>query len=206
MLLWAGFAFLLLGAACFPIDRRASHALYLGLSKPFWRFLSTTTHLAKASHWLIASAIVYAACAIAIRRIGPSPQLSFALQCSEAFILSLCAGSALLHTIKLVSGRRRPRDDIEMRLYGFKPFSFNLQYNSFPSGHALTIMCVAVIASCAWPFLAWLWFGIALWLGLTRAFLSSHYLSDVSVGAGLGLISAREIVIHFFPALSQPWF
>jgi membrane-associated phospholipid phosphatase len=206
MLLWAGFAFLLLGAASFPLDRRASRALYFGVSKSFLSFLSATTHLAKASHWLIASVAVYVACALVVRRIGPEPGLTVALQCSQAFFLSLCAGSAILHAIKLLSGRRRPRDDIEMRLYGFKPLSFNLQYNSFPSGHALTIMCVAVIASSAFPRLAALWFAIALWLGLTRAFLSSHYFSDVFVGAGLGLLSAREIVIHVFPALSQPWF
>ena len=45
-----------------------------------------------------------------------------------------------------------------MGLYGFLPFSFDLDYNSFPSGHALTIMCVAVIASRVWPQLALLWF------------------------------------------------
>ena len=67
-------------------------------------------------------------------------------------------------------------------------------------------MCVAVIVTAVWPMFAPLWFAIALGLALTRALLSTHYLSDVFVGCGIGLISTREIVIHFFPALALSWF
>ncbi len=48
-----------------------------------------------------------------------------------------------------------------MGLYGFVPFAFNLEYNSFPSGHSLTIVCVAVIFTCVWPMLWPFWFAIA---------------------------------------------
>ena len=47
---------------------------------------------------------------------------------------------------KLFLGRRRPRDDFEHGLYGFLYFTWQLQYDSFPSGHALTIFCVATWA------------------------------------------------------------
>ena len=198
MLLWAGIAFILIGFASLAVDRRASHALYARVTIGFWNFLDATTHLAKASHWLIAAALGYGAAVYA----GWEEMR----QCALAFIESLIAGSVLLHAVKLVVGRRRPRDDLEMGLYGFEPFSFDLRYNSFPSGHALTIMCVAVIASAAWPVLAPLWFAVALWLGLTRALLTAHYLSDVFVGAGIGLISAREVVINCYPQLAASWF
>ena len=95
--------------------------------------------------------------------------------CALAFIASLALGSIVLHTIKLVLGRRRPRDEMEMGLYGFMPLAFNPTTIRFPSGHALTIMCVAVIACAVWPMLWPLWFGVALWLGLTRALLTAHY-------------------------------
>ncbi len=139
-------------------------------------------------------------------RWGASDYLVLASQCAVAFIASLAIGSLILHTIKLFFGRRRPRDDFEMGLLRFMPFSFDLQYNSFPSGHALTITCVAVIASAIWPMLAPLWFAIALALALVRALLTAHYLSDVFFGIGVGLLSAREVVIHWFPALTQSWF
>ena len=123
-----------------------------------------------------------------------------------AFIACLLAGSAILHGMKLVIGRRRPRDDMEMNKYGFVWFRFRLAFNSFPSGHALTIMCVAAIATAAVPVLAPLWFALALWLGLTRALLTAHFLSDVFIGAGIGLLAARETLVYLFPTLALPWF
>ena len=206
MLLCSGIAFILIGFACFGIDRQVSHYLYDRVGAGSWRFLNSITHLAKASHWLIGAIAVFVAAQISTRQWGSSAGLRLATQCAEAFIVSLVAGSLILHGIKLFLGRRRPRDDMEMGLYGFMPLSFDLQYNSFPSGHSLTIMCVAVIATAIWPMLAPLWFALALALAVTRALLSTHYLSDVFVGAGIGLISTREIVFHVFPALALPWF
>lgn len=198
MLLWAGIFLIAAGLASIGFDRWSSHLLYQRVGIRFWHVLDATTHWAKASHWLIAAGIAYGVAAAA--------GLELMKQYAAAFIASLVAGSFVLHAVKLALGRRRPRDDLEMGLYGFKPFSFDLRYNSFPSGHALTIMCVAAIASAAWPNLAVLWFAIAAWLGLTRALLTAHYLSDVLVGAGIGLISARETVIHLFPQLAPAWF
>jgi membrane-associated phospholipid phosphatase len=206
MLMWLGIVLIAGGIACFAIDRWAAHALYDHVRAPIWRALDRTTHWAKASHWLIAAGLAYAIAEISRRFWGESDSLKLASQCALAFIASLMAGSAILHAIKLVLGRRRPRDDMEMGLYGFVPFRFDLQYNSFPSGHALTIMCVAVIAACVWPELAVLWFAIALWLGLTRAWLTAHFLSDVFVGAGIGALASREIVLNFFAPLAPHWF
>ena len=206
MLLWAGIVLIVAGLASIAIDRQTSHALYERVSLRSWRFLDSITHLAKASHWLIAAVLACGVAAIVIHERGSTPVWLLVEQSALAFVASLAVGSVILHTIKLFFGRRRPRDDIEMGLYGFLPFSFDLDYNSFPSGHALTIMCVAVIATAVSPQLAVLWFAIAAWLGLTRAFLTAHYLSDVLVGAGIGLLSAREVVINFFPQLALSWF
>jgi membrane-associated phospholipid phosphatase len=197
MLLYAGILLIAVGLACIAFDRQSSHYLYDHVSARFWRFLDSTTHLAKASHWLIAAVLAYLAALYA--------QWQTVRLCAVAFIASVALGSLILHSIKLVLGRRRPRDDMEMGLYGFMPLAFNTDYNSFPSGHALTIMCVAVIASAVWPVLWPLWFAVALWLGLTRALLTAHYLSDVFVGAGIGLLSAREAAIHILPH-TPSWF
>ena len=70
----------------------------------------------------------------------------------------------------------------------------------------MTIACVSVIAAALWPQWAVLWFALALWFGLTRAMLTAHFLSDVLVGAGVGLISTREVLINLFPALTPAWF
>lgn len=206
MLLWAGLLFVTVGVACIGIDRPLSHYFYDHVGAGAWRFLNSITHFAKASHWLIASVIAYGLAWLVTDRWGPSPSLERASQAALAFVASLVAGSIILHGIKLVLGRRRPRDDLEMGLYGFMPLSFDRRYNSFPSGHSLTILCVAVIATALCPMLAPLWFAAALGLAMTRALLSTHYLSDVLVGAGLGLLSAREVLLYLFPTLALSWF
>ena len=206
MLLWAGVFFIVLGAACFPIDRAAARALYDFGSKRFVDFLEGTTHFAKAAHWLVGAAVILALAQVALHYGFAVPWLRETSRYALAFIACLAVGSAILHGMKLIVGRRRPRDDMEMGLYEFVWFRFKLSYNSFPSGHSLTIMCVAVIASCAVPQLAVLWFAIALWLGLTRALLTAHFLSDVFIGGGIGLLAARETLLWFFPQLPPPWF
>jgi membrane-associated phospholipid phosphatase len=207
MLLWAGLLFLAAGAACLAVDRQAAHLFYDHVNEPFFVFLDRTTHWAKGGLWLTAAVVAYLASQAAMHFVPRYAPLHIASKASFAFIVCLAAGSAVLHVVKRVLARRRPRDEMEMGLYGFIPFSFDSQYNSFPSGHALTIMCVAAVAACfSPPQLALVWFALALWLGLTRALLTAHFLSDVFVGAGIALIAARETLLNLFPSLTPSWF
>lgn len=206
MLLWAGLVLVVIGAACLTIDRRAAHLFYDHVNEPFFVFLDRTTHWAKGGLWLTAAISAYAASQAAMHFLPGQPALHVVSKASFAFIACLAAGSAVLHVVKRVFARRRPRDEMEMGLYGFIPFGFDSQFNSFPSGHALTIMCVAAVAACFVPHLAWLWFGLALWLGLTRALLTAHFLSDVFIGAGIALIAARETLFYLFSSLTPSWF
>jgi hypothetical protein len=149
MLLWAGFLSILIGIAALAIDRRAAHFIYDHVSGSAHKRLDAITHYAKAGHWL-AAAILALIVAAALRHFDVlAREVSMLVNYSLAFIASLTLGSAILHVIKLVLGRRRPRDDMEMGLYGFMPLAFNPDYNSFPSGHALTICCVAAMANQA---------------------------------------------------------
>jgi membrane-associated phospholipid phosphatase len=206
MLIWAGLVFLAVGAACLAVDRQAAHVFYDHVNEPFFVFLDRTTHWAKGGHWLTAAIITYVGSQFATHFFPGQPALHVASKASLAFIACLAVGSAALHVVKRLLARRRPRDEMEMGLYGFIPFSFDSQYNSFPSGHALTIMCVAAVTACFVPQLAWLWFVLALWLGLTRALLTAHFLSDVFVGAGIALIAARETLLNLFANLTPAWF
>ena len=151
MLFATGAGLIFLGLLALLIDRQAAHFIYDHVSARAHKFLDRITHYAKAGHWLAASILALAGAALARHFGARGPEIGLMISYSLAFIASLTVGSAVLHAIKLVLGRRRPRDDMEMGLYGFMPLSFNLEYNSFPSGHALTISCVAVIFICVWP-------------------------------------------------------
>lgn len=206
MLLWSGLALLLSGLASFAIDRRAAHFFHDIVDRRIERLIYHTTDWAKGAHWLAITAMAYA-WGWADEKIYGTTEISHLLITNSlAFLVSLAAGSLILHILKTVLGRRRPRDELELGLYGFLPFQLNLRCDSFPSGHALTIVCVAVILSGAFPELAPVWFAIALYLALTRALLNAHFVSDVFFGAGLGLLTAREVVLLLFPNLAQGWF
>ena len=206
MLFWAGFLLIVLGLAALAIDRALAHFIYDHVDARMHKFLDSITHYAKAGHWL-AAAIIALVVAAAFKHFNLfADKVTLLINYSIAFIASLMVGSAVLHVIKLVLGRRRPRDDMEMGLYGFVPLAFNLDYNSFPSGHALTIACVAVIFTCVWPFLWPVWFAVAAILAVTRALLTAHFLSDVMIGAGIGLIAAREVLLLAFAGFAPLWF
>ena len=206
MLLWAGFLSILCGLAALLVDRPLAHFIYDHVTARAHKALDSVTHYAKAGHWLAAAvlALIVAGGLHHFRVL--EDDVTLLINYSIAFIVALVVGSAVLHVIKLVLGRRRPRDDMEMGLYGFVPFAFNLEYNSFPSGHALTIACVAVIFTCVWPMLWPLWFAIAALLAVTRALLTAHFLSDVLIGAGIGLIAAREVLLLGFAGFAPGWF
>lgn len=206
VLMWAGIALILCGMASFAIDRRAAHLFHAAVSRPFERALHAATDWAKGAFWLAASLAALVVSWIWQRILGDNAAAQRLMLVSEAFLVSLAVASIVLHTIKVFAGRRRPRDELELNLYGFRPFLFDLRRDSFPSGHALTICCVAVVLAAALPQLAVVWFAIAAYLALTRALLNSHFVSDVLVGAGIALVVTREILISLFSPLARPWF
>jgi len=206
VLLWTGIALIFAGVVCFAIDRKAAHFFHAAIPRSFDRVLHATTDWAKGAIWLVAAALALVVARTAQWKLGPSPAMDLLERVSFAFLASLAAASVVLHAIKIVLGRRRPRDELELGLYGFRPFTFDLRKDSFPSGHALTITCVAIVMCAVAPDFAPLWFAAAIWLALTRALLNSHYLGDVFAGAGIALIVTREVLLSFFPDLTRPWF
>jgi membrane-associated phospholipid phosphatase len=206
MLLWAGLVSLLIGFYCFAIDRRATHLFHDRIPVRWFRRIRLTTDYAKGARWLFGAISILAAAVVGQAVLGARPLLHGISRGALAFLASLAVASAILHSIKLVFGRRRPRDELEHELYGFRFLHYDPQHDSFPSGHAMTIFCVAVVLSGAIPVLAPLWFVVALYLALTRAVLNSHFLSDVFIGIAVGLIASRETLLLLFPDLVRPWF
>ncbi len=206
MLLWFGFFLLAAGCLAFAWDRRAAHYFHDNIHQRWAARIHRTTDWAKGALWIQISLVVMAGSWLLQRFAGPNPYLALALRTAFIFLVCLAVASLILHPIKIMLGRRRPRDELEHGFFGWRPFGFNLKFDSFPSGHALTIFCVAVILSGTLPQLTLLWFAIAIYLAMTRAFLNSHYLSDVLVGAGLAILVTRTILLTWFPAQAQGWF
>jgi len=206
MLLALAVLFFMAGLIFLRFDRRAAHYCRDQLDRSLWRFALKVTDWAKGLPWIIAALVFYVAVQAIMAWRGETALLREISDYSLALLASFVVASVLLHSAKIFLGRRRPRDDFQHGLYGFRYFTWELQYDSFPSGHAMTIFCVAVILSAIVPMLAPLWLAVATALALTRAMLTAHFFSDVLIGAAIGLVVTRETLFLGFPQLAPPWF
>jgi len=113
------------------------------------------------------------------------------------FILVSLSISGLLNLlIKWLAGRYRP-NMLEKGFFGFNYFGVGYDLNSFPSGHTVTAFSLAAAVSILFPRTGIFAFIIAISIGMTRIILTSHYLSDVIAGAGIGILSAMILKYYF---------
>ncbi len=98
--------------------------------------------------------------------------------------------------LKWVVGRMRPFSVEGVGWHDFHPFHngiagfFDQTNLSFPSGHATHSFALAAALWIVWPRFGWLGFVAALLTCFERVASNSHYLSEVCMGAALGLIVA----------------
>ena len=205
MMLWLGLVFLIAALVCLWIDRRVAHYCRERLAKPSFQYALKVTDWAKGGPWIAAAAVFYLSTQAWMAIVAETPRVRAISDYSLALLASFVVGSIVLHAIKIFLGRRRPRDDFEHGLYGFRYFTWQLQHDSFPSGHAMTIFSVAVALSAAFPLLAPLWLVAAFALSITRAMLTAHFLGDVLAGAAIGIIATRQTFLLVFPQLLPSW-
>lgn len=96
---------------------------------------------------------------------------------------SALVGVGLFVAIKKISGRKRPCD-IEPHCWAhlLPPDQF-----SFPSGHTITAFAVAVVFGAFYPAALALLLFCAISIAVSRILLGMHFLSDVAVGAVIGI-------------------
>jgi membrane-associated phospholipid phosphatase len=86
---------------------------------------------------------------------------------------------------------------LEKGFFGFNYFGVGYELTSFPSGHTITAFSLAAAVSILFPRLSILAFVAAVSIGISRILITSHYLSDVIAGAGIGILSTM-IVKYIF--------
>jgi undecaprenyl-diphosphatase len=106
----------------------------------------------------------------------------------SAFLIVAVALSGLtVDLVKLLVGRTRPNLVGTGVAYGFDPLRFDAAYQSFPSGHANTLLVLGLVGTLLARRLAVALLALAMMLSLGRVAASAHYLSDLLGAAAIAV-------------------
>jgi len=104
--------------------------------------------------------------------------------------ISISASGLINVLIKWLAGRNRPINLFNNGQFGFDYFRVIYESNSFPSGHTVTAFTMAAAISLLFPRWSVPSFTAAVAIGMSRVLITSHFLSDVFAGAGIGILCA----------------
>lgn len=113
------------------------------------------------------------------------------------FLLTIGTASALVHTLKFLIGRARPELLLDLGAYSLTPFTGDILFESFPSGHATAAGAFFGVFAMLLPKLRPFFFALALLIGVSRVIVGAHYPSDVAAGLLLGLWTALMVAFLF---------
>ncbi|CAK0739523.1 membrane hypothetical protein [uncultured Gammaproteobacteria bacterium] len=110
------------------------------------------------------------------------------------FVFASIAISGLLGDLLKLLGRSRPKLLEQQQIYGFFPPGFQADYQSFPSGHAIHAVALAVAVALVAPRWRWPLLIAGGAVAASRVIVNAHYLSDVL--AGMALAVTVVAVLH----------
>jgi membrane-associated phospholipid phosphatase len=174
------------------VDRWIARAM-TGLDPGVIGFFQAITFLGRSPGYLVGAAAVAVWCLLRARMPDRAPeQRSLALARAEAaaFVFTTVAAAGIAtNIVKVLAGRLRPSMLLEAGQYGFAPFSFESTMRSFPSGHATTIVALALALGALWPcWRRWL-LAAACVIAASRVAINAHYLGDVVGGALVAVLT-----------------
>lgn len=111
------------------------------------------------------------------------------------FALAYLVRTGGVELLKWATGRPRPRQMDGLTVF----YGPSDKYHSFPSGHAAFAFMFAAMLSAWWPRWKVLWYGLAVYVSLSRMVVDAHFLSDIVMGGLIGVLSATLILRRWPP-------
>jgi membrane-associated phospholipid phosphatase len=110
---------------------------------------------------------------------------------------SVAVSGIVVNVLKLIFARSRPRVLFSRDEYAWHFFHAGSDVNSFPSGHANTMIALALALAYLVPRARWLFLTIAVPIAFARVVNTNHYLSDVIAGSAVAVLTAPLIHAWF---------
>src|SRR5579862_9159540 len=117
---------------------------------------------------------------------------------------SITIAGIIGEVLKLIIRRERP--GTLNGVYAFRAFSdhpFSSRNFGMPSSHAVIAFSGAAALSALFPEATCVWYALAIGCGVTRVLAGAHFVSDVYVGAVLGIVVAVVITRRSASALAS---
>lgn len=149
------------------------------------------TDSGKSVWFLVPIALALAALALSASPALPrmSQRVLAAIAVRLGFLFVAIGLPGLVFTIaKRLVGRARPLVGGGLDPFSYRPLSWNVEYASLPSGHAVDAFAIAMAIGLLWPRMRPLLWTYAVLIAVSRVVLTAHYPSDVMAGAVVGVI------------------
>lgn len=204
------FIALLCGLLASFVDRPLAFYCKMHLS-PHWEgFFKVLTELGGGRIWYTVAGgafLLWRLQARWSRQETEEAQLLTTRSRAALWLLTAMLGSGLLvEGLKIAFGRIRPRLLFEQNLYGLEPFNgLDWARQSFPSGHSQTIWVVVTVLVRLWPNCRLAFIVIGGIVSASRVATTVHYLSDVIMGAFLGIACAMLLRDFFLVPMRTQW-
>lgn len=143
------------------------------------------------SMWYLYPLGLYSAFAALMLRLRPAERSLWLprLQTSLFIFANVALSGLAVDIIKILVGRPRPVMLLEENIFNqFTPFIFKSRWWSFPSGHSVTALSLALATSLFWPRWRWALLAGAGLIGASRVIVTAHYPSDVFGGFTIAVI------------------
>jgi membrane-associated phospholipid phosphatase len=130
-------------------------------------------------------------------RISRGILAAFAVRLGFVF-LAIALPGLFVTIVKRLIGRARPfvaGNDV----WAYDPFSWQVRYASFPSGHVTTAFAALFAIGALFPQARALMWIYAVMIAASRVLVTAHYPSDVIAGAFVGVVGAL-LVRNWFAA------
>lgn len=145
----------------------------------------------KPVHWFILAIVICIASFFCPEKPGVK-MLFWGLAMITAFIIAFI--------LKVLLARYRPDLLFSQNLYGFHGFSLKHDFNSTPSGHAVMAFAgfygLARLTDKRWLRIFCVFFAVVI--ALSRIIITAHFLSDVLLGAYIGIVTVLWLEYFLF--------
>jgi lipid A 4'-phosphatase len=133
-----------------------------------------------------------------VRRLEPrAERMRTAARIPGVLFASIALSGIIVDLLKVVVGRPRPKLLFASGAYEFSWIGLGADHWSFPSGHAATAAALATALWCLWPEPLLLYAIAAALVAMSRVVMGAHYLSDVIMGAFIGIVVSRGLAAGY---------